>query len=180
MTTSAADVVGIFDSEFRQLVPEGRPVTAFVTEPSKIMEHPLEDGSTVADHRVFLPVEIEMTLLIPIDNFQRLRAIYRQTETVTIQTSSGSYDNMVIEVLPHDITPDAVDMLPVALRFREVQFVAAQFQALPPRAVGKDANGNASRNASTTKKGEQSGKPAAPETTRKSSLAYRIAFGGGG
>lgn len=180
MTTSAADVVGIFDSEFRQLVPEGRPIKATVTEPSKVMEHPLEDGATVADHRVFMPVEIEMTLLVPPEVFQRLRAIYRQTETVTIQTNSGSYDSMVIETLPHDVTPDAFDMLPVAAKFREVQFVAAQFQSLPPRAVGKSANGNASRNASTAKKGEQSGKAAAPATAQRSSLAYRIAFGGGG
>ncbi len=180
MTTSAADVVGIFDSDFRQLVPEGRPIKASVTEPSKVMEHPLEDGSTVADHRVFLPVEIEMTMLVPIEIFQRLRAIYRQTETVTIQTNSGSYDNMIIETLPHDETPDAFDMLPVAAKFREVQFVAAQFQALPPKSVGKSANGNPSRNASTTKKGEQSGKPAAAATERRSSVAYGVLFGGGG
>ena len=180
MTASAADVVGIFDSDLRQLVPEGRPIKASITEPSKVMEHPLEDGATVADHRVFLPVEIELTMLVPLETFQRLRAIYRQTETVTIQTNAASYDNMIIETLPHDVTPDAFDMLPVAAKFREVQFVDVQFQALPPRAVGKSANGSASRNASTVKKGEQSGKPAASATTTRSSVAYRAIFGGGG
>lgn len=183
MTASAADVVGIFDSDLRQLVPEGRPIKASITEPSKVMEHPLEDGATVADHRVFLPVEIELTMLVPLETFQRLRAIFRQTETVTVQTNAASYDNMIIETLPHDVTPDAFDMLPVAAKFREVQFVDVQFQALPPRAVGKSANGNASRNASTVKKGEQSGKPAAAEVQRKASALYKKArarglFGG--
>lgn len=180
MTTVAVDVVGIFDSEFRQIAPEGRPLKAFITEPSKIMEHPLEDGSSVADHRVFLPVEIELVMLVPVEDYQKIQALYRQSETVTVRTNAGTYDNMTLEVLPHDETTDAFGQIAASLRLREVQFVETQFQALPSSAVGKDANGNKSRNASTTKRGEQSGKPPAAATERKASILYRNIFGGGG
>lgn len=175
MTTVAVDVVGIFDSEFRQIAPEGRPLKAFITEPSKIMEHPLENGASVADHRVFLPVEIELVMLVPVEDYQKIQALYRQSETVTVRTNAGTYDNMTLEVLPHDETTDAFGQIAASLRLREVQFVETQFQALPPKAVGK---GN--RNASTTKRGEQSGKPAAAATERKASILYRNIFGGGG
>ena len=175
MTTVAVDVVGIFDSEFRQIAPEGRPLKAFITEPSKIMEHPLENGASVADHRVFLPVEIELVMLVPVKDYQKIQALYRQSETVTVRTNAGTYDNMTLEVLPHDETTDAFGQIAASLRLREVQFVETQFQALPPKAVG-----NKSRNASTTKRGEQSGKPAAAATERKASILYRNIFGGGG
>lgn len=176
MTTAAVDVVGIFDSEFRQIAPEGRPLKAFITAPSKVMEHPLEDGASVADHRVFLPVEIELVILVPVEEYTKIQALYRQSETVTVRTNAGTYDDMTLEVLPHDETIDAFGQIAASLRFREVQFVETQFQALPPRAVG----GKSNRNVSTAKRGEQSGKPAAASTSGRASILYRNTFGGGG
>lgn len=164
------DVVGIFDADFQPLVPEAQPIKATVTQPSKVMEHPLETGGTVSDHRVFQPVEIEMTVVVPFADFPRLQAIYRQTETVAVRTNVGTFDNMIIETLPHDETPDVFDKVAVAMKLREVQFVEAQFQALPPRAVG----GRGNRNASTVKRGEQSGQPATAGTERRAGAALRL------
>lgn len=172
MTVTVTDVVGLFDKDFKQLVPEGRPLKATVTQPSKVMEHPLETGATVADHRVFQPVEIELTLVIPFVNFQRLRAIYKQAETITVRTNAGTFENMVIETLPHDETTDVFDKIATAVKLREVVFVDTQFQAL-----GKKYG----RNSSTAKKGSQSGKPASATTQRKASVLYGLlGFGGGG
>jgi hypothetical protein len=98
------DVVGIFDADFNQLVPEGRPIKATVTMPSKLMEHPLEDGSTVSDHRIFQPTEIEFSLIADYELAQRFEAIYRQTDTITVQTRAATYDDMVIESMSHDET----------------------------------------------------------------------------
>lgn len=177
MTVTVTDVVGLFDKNFKQLVPEGRPLKATVTQPSKVMEHPLETGATVADHRVFQPVEIELTLVIPFVNFQRLRAIHKQAETITVRTNAGTFENMVIETLPHDETTDVFDKIATAVKLREVVFVDTQFQALPPKAAG----GKGNRNTSTAKKGSQSGKPASATTQRKASVLYGLlGLGGGG
>lgn len=164
------DEVGLFDAQFRPLVPDGVPIKATVTQPSKVMEHPLEDGATVADHRVFQPVEIELSMVAPLESYQQLLAIYRQTQTLVVRTKVGTFPDMIIETLPHDETPDVFDKVAIAIKLREVQFVETQFQALPPRAVG----GRRNRNASTVQRGEQSAKPATAETTRRAGLGLRI------
>jgi hypothetical protein len=64
--------------------------------------------------------------------------------------------------------------MPLALKLKHVEFVEVQFQALPPSSVGK---GN--RNASTTKRGEQTGNPTAADAQRKASVAYQAIFGRG-
>jgi hypothetical protein len=182
MTT--ADVVGIFDANFKQLVPEGRPIKAAVKPAAKFMEHPLEDGSTVTDHRVYLPIEIELTIVLQGAEesralYERFKEIYRQAETVTVQTRAGAFPSMAIEAMPHDETSDVADALPLVLKLREAVFVAAQFQALPPKAAAAGADGKGKRNASTVKRGEQAGKP---ETASKrgSSVLYSTFYGGGG
>ena len=172
------DVVGIFDEDFNQLVPEGRPIKATVTEPSKLMEHPLEDGSTVSDHRIFQPTEIELSLIADYELAQRFEAIYRQTETITVQTRAATYDDMVIESMSHDETVDVYDRMPLVLKLKHVEFVEVQFQALPPSSVAA-SGAQGKRNASTTKRGEQTGKPTAADAQRKASVAYQAIFGGG-
>lgn len=182
MTT---DVVGIFDADFQQLVPDGRPIKATVKPATKFMEHPLEDGSTIVDHRVFLPIEIELTMVLqgPQESaavYQRVREIFRQAETITVQTKTGSYPSMAIESMPHDETPEVFDAVPLVLKLREAQFVAAQFQALPPKSVAAGADGKGRRNASTVKRGEQSGKPESSGSKRSSSVLYGLFYGGKG
>lgn len=180
MTT---DVVGIFDNESRQLLPEGRPLKAEVRPTWKVMDHPVEKGSSVSDHKIRMPVEIDLTLVMQApgarDTYKRLREISEQDETVTIQTRADSYADMTVTAMPHDETSDVFDALPVVVKFREVQFVETQFQALPPKAVGTGAG---KRNASTVKRGEQSGKPEGSNAAggRKSSVAYGLFYGKGG
>lgn len=170
MTT---DVVGIYDEDFNQLIPEGRPIKASIVEPSKLMEHPLEDGSTVVDHRILQPAEVELTIIADHELWQRYYAIYGEAELVTIQTKSTTYDNMVIESINSDETTDVFDRVPIVLKFKEVVFVETQFQALPPAAVSKKTN------ASTVKRGEQTGKPTAEQTGKKASVLYGLVYGGG-
>lgn len=182
MTTAAAyaaDVVGVFDSGFVQVFPEGRPIKAIIKEMAKVMEHPIETGATITDHRVILPVEIELTLMLTgeqyRDTYARIRALFHRTDTLIVQTKTGSYPNMIIEGMPHDEAPDLHDVVPLALKLREVILVTAQFQALPPRAVSRR------RDASTVKRGEQTGSTEGnPGGKKKSSVLYGAIYGGGG
>jgi Dit-like tail protein len=183
----AVDVVGVFDSDFNQIFPEARPIKASVREAAKVMEHPVEDGSTITDHRVIEPTEIELTVLLTNEEFRdtynKIRTYFRQTETLIVQTYTGSYPDMIIEAMPHDESGGDVGMIPIALKLREVLLVTAQFQALPPAAVAPGANGAGKRNASTVKRGEQTGKTETPTQTggeKKSSTLYDIFYGGGG
>ena len=59
------DVVGIFDTKtFAQLFQQARTIKASVKETAKVMQHPVEDGSSITDHRIIEPIEIDMAIIL--------------------------------------------------------------------------------------------------------------------
>ena len=155
---SAADSVGVFDAEFKQLFAKARPVRASVYEAARVMDHPVESGGTITDHRVIQPIEVELSMLLVEadyrDTYNQIKTLYNSATLLTVQTRTGSYGNMLIAELPHEESPDIQDAITLALRLREAILVTVQFQALPPKAVAKP------RAASTVKRGQQTSKPA--------------------
>lgn len=151
--TRAADVVGVFDSNFRQVFPEARTLKATVKEEAKVMEHPLEDGSSIVDHKIILPIEVDLSVIIQSADFRsvydQIKRYYLGAELLSVQTRTGVYNSMVIQSMPHDESPDMLDTVAIALKLKEVKLVTAQFGTLPPRKVAKPES------SSTVKRGEQ-------------------------
>lgn len=172
-STSAADVVAVLRQDsYEQVFPLARPVgkaTAKVT--SKLMEHPVEDGSTITDHRVILPVEIDMPLLLASEDYrsvyQSIRTLFDDCTLLIVQTRTGSYRNMVISDMPSEESADMLDAVPVALRLREVKLVKPQYGTLPTSKV-KDPT-----NSSTVNRGEQQGSEADSSKKSSGSLLYQ-------
>jgi hypothetical protein len=137
--SAASDVVGVFGQNFRQEFPLARPVKAIVDESAKIMEHPLEDGSVIADHIVFNPNEIELALILPRGEYravyQQVEQIFRAATIVSVQTRTSTYPNMVIYRAPHQEDTELYDTVAMIIRLRQAQFVQTATQALPPQAV---------------------------------------------
>ncbi len=131
MTT---DVVCVLDGTLSQVFERARPIRANVMEGSKPMEHPVETGATITDHRVILPVEIELSMLLASEDYQgtfrQIRDLFHKGELLTVQTRADSYRNMVIAALPHEETSDQFDALTVGLALKEVIYVEAQFSEL--------------------------------------------------
>ena len=171
-------MVGVFDSDFRQLFPDGRPIKAIISESSKAMGHPVESGATITDHIVSQPTEIELSLILQgaefADVYQQIRAVYDRRDLVTVQTAVGSYPDMVIEGLPHDEVPEVSGAVALALQLRQVVLIETQFQALPPSEVRNPSD------ASTVDRGQQSGRAegATSDGSTRSSLLYRTFYGG--
>jgi hypothetical protein len=166
--TQSADVVAIYDQNFNQLFELARPLKATIKEDSKVMEHPLETGATVVDHSVILPVEIELSI-IPTrgeyrDVYQRIRQSFYNRELLTVQTKTGLYQNQLIQSMPHEEEAELFDTITLALKLREAQFVEAQFNKLPPRAVRNPSN------SSTVDKGQQQ----PTQSSRGSSILFGI------
>ena len=168
--TAAQDVVGVFDSNLRQIFVEARAVKAVVKEEAKVMEHPLEDGSSITDHKIILPIEIELSVVVQADDFKsvydKIKQFYLGNELLEVQTKTGTYSSMVIQSMPHDETADMFDTVAIAMKLKEVKLVQPQFGALPPKKV---ANKN---QASTVKKGEQ--QPQEQPAERKGSVLSRV------
>ncbi len=107
-----------------------------VTDDSKLMEHPIESGALVVDHKVINPVEITLRLCLPAyiysSVYREIRRLYEDSVYLRIKTKAQWYTNMVLQALPHDETPETFDRLVFDLHFKEVlevQPVYVKFQS---------------------------------------------------
>lgn len=167
----AIDVIAITATDGAQVLELARPMAAMVYEVASLMEHPLEDGSTIADHIVFQPVEIDLPLVITgpelTQVFSVLRQFYRAGTILTIQTRVASYPSMVVVEIPHDETADLLDGVSVGVKFREASFVKAAYGGLAPAQVKEKPK------ASTVKKGSQQTTPATAPATAQATKEYK-------
>lgn len=167
-----------------QVFAAARPLSAQIFEVAQLMEHPLEDGSSVTDHIVYMPVEIELPLMVTGDVetvLAEVRALYRSAELLTVQTISGSHSNMVIQAMPHDERSESAGSATISLQFKEAVFVKAVLEgSIAPAQVARPAtspNRRPAARASTSARGaQQTTTPTAPTQQRGSTL-YRL-FGG--
>ena len=156
-STAAVDIVGIFDSKFTQLFVDARVINASVNESANFMAHPVENGTTIVDHKVIMPVEIDFSLILKEDTYRdtyyQLKQAFLGGDTFSIQTLTDTYYDMAFVSMPHTETPDMIGTVAVALKMREVLIVEAVFESLPPSSV-KVAN-----DADTKSRGAQSPQP---------------------
>jgi len=166
-TTNAADVVGVFNSRLAQVFPMARPVVAEILPEAQLMEHPLENGSSIADHRVVLPVIINIPLLLTSTDYasvyNQVYDLFMRGELLTVQTRVRSYRNMVLEKIPHEESADIQDGVAMTVTLREALFVIPQFSTVRVASP---------RDSSTIKRGEQQPKAAPPQ--RRGSILSRV------
>lgn len=153
--SNAVDVVGIFDSDYNQLFTGARAFKAAIFETSKVFEHPLEDGSSVSDHRIINPTEIDMQLFITgrdyRDIYRAIKQWWLAGESLTVRTRTDDYPNMIIVNMPHEEEPQLWETVRLVVTFREMILVQSQFQPMPARSVRRSGD------QSTVKRGDQQG-----------------------
>jgi hypothetical protein len=139
--SQAQDLVAVYTQDYLQVFPKARPLKAIIKENSKIMDHPLETGATVVDHRIINPVEIELTMVLSSfdyrDTYQQIKKLYLDGELLIVQTRSDTYTNQIIESIPHDESPDFFDAITLSLSTREVQFAVAETSFIPSDPVNE-------------------------------------------
>jgi hypothetical protein len=137
--SAASDVVGVFDQNFNQVFSTARPVKATVRETSKPMEHPVEQGTVVTDHRIINPNEIELSMILPAGEYrpvyQQIKQYFNSAQLLNVQTRTDTYPNMFIIELPHEEDAEMFDTIPLGIKMKQVLIVSTQTQALPPTAV---------------------------------------------
>ncbi len=137
--SASSDVVCVFDQNFNQVFRQARPTKLTVNEHAKVMEHPVETGATITDHRIIEPIELEFSMVLQGDDYrsvyQQIRQLYLAATLLIVQSRTASYSNMLISEMPHEETPEYFDTVTVILKMKEVFFVTAQFGTLPPQKV---------------------------------------------
>lgn len=124
----AVDVVAVLGPGFAPIFQFARPLTASVVETALLMEHPLEDGATIADHIVFDPISISLPLIMVGEleyrsTYALIRSTFNSGTRLTVVTRTGSYPNMVIEEMPHEESAEYFNAVTMRLQLREAKFV---------------------------------------------------------
>jgi len=169
--SAAVDVLAVLDADLNQVFPDVRPIKATVKEESKPMEHPLETGALVTDHRIILPTDIELSTVVASEDYRevyrQVKDIYLRGDLLTVQTRTDSYPSMLIATMPHEETGDMQDGVTLIITLREAKFVTAEFKdmAIPPKMAAK-------KNTSTVKRGEQ--RPTETPEPKKSSFLSKL------
>lgn len=137
-----ADVVAVLDSDtYEQLFQAARPMRANINRTQRLMDHPLEDGSTISDFSIIDPVEIELVLMLTGDEYvevySEIRTHWESRIPVVVQTRADTFEDMLIQNIPHEETPDTIDVIPMSIKLRQIQIIEVQYQALPEKAVEK-------------------------------------------
>ena len=152
------DEVAVFDSSYNQAFPEARPVKVTAMPNSRLMDHPVEDGSIITDFRIIMPTSVEVSLLCAGENykdvFQQIKEAYLEGDVFTIIDKADTYFNMMIASLPYDLSSDMMDVIPVGLKFREVLKVETQYQPLPEQKVANKNDQSTTNTGNTTPKEE--------------------------
>lgn len=163
IATNAQDVVAVLKSDFSQVFEKARAIKATVMRSAKVMEHPLETGSSIVDHRIVLPTTIELALILSSEDYravyQQVADLFKRGELLTVQTRVESFASMLIEKMPHDETPEMLDGVALALTLKEAQFVQPQFSQLRVRQA---------RDSNTVQRGQQ--QPISTPPARKQSV----------
>jgi hypothetical protein len=166
----ATDTVAVFDQNYNQLFRNARAIKAVVKEQSKVMEHPVESGAVITDHRIILPIEIDLSLILSSADYQdvygSIKQYYLNATLLIVQTRSGIYTNQLISALPHEEDPTMFDALTVALSLKEVFMVTAQY-ATPRHAS----------NTNTVNRGTQQPTPPMPMQVTAATSGFERLFG---
>ena len=86
----AVDVVGVYDVNFNQVFPDGRPIKATVKEEATFFKHPLENSASRTDHIIFNPVEVSLSVILTgyqyRNVYQQIKQIFRAQTELIVQT----------------------------------------------------------------------------------------------
>ena len=138
MSQYAQDVVTLINQD-GQPVGIARAMKCNVVESSKLCDHPIEDGSTISDFKIQLPIEIELIVAVAPQYYSSLYASAQRckntSKVLTLQTRAAVYTNLQLVSFAHEETPDVLDVLFLAMKLRQVVVISTQYQALPPAAV---------------------------------------------
>ena len=100
-----------------------RYLSGSVSDDLKIMEHPKEDGTVIADHTVNDPKTATISMLIADDDTDSLNEIldyYNSKTPVTVKIKNEIYGNLIISSKPVKAESEYFDKTKYDLSFKEV------------------------------------------------------------
>ena len=119
-------VVSLYSAEEgAEVLADCSIIRCTVSDKARLMEHPLEMGSKIIDHKVFEPITANLQIAMPISGFETecatLKELYRKGTMLSLQTKAYVYDNLQIAGIPHEETAENINRLVFNIELREAQ-----------------------------------------------------------
>lgn len=112
-------------SNFVEGIIKAQPMKAFIRRETQGFTHPLEDSTTLIDHRIILPITINIPFLISRDYnntlYEEIEQFFNSGEVVQVYTKARKNNNLYISAIPHEEVPDKFDSIVVDVTFTEIQ-----------------------------------------------------------
>lgn len=185
LPVAVEQIVGLFPYQdsvavyynYKQVFQDARIIKATLSQDSQVMKHPLENGANVIDHRIILPREIELSIILTPktyrDTYNLINDFFYNAKILSVQMRTGSVYNMIISSMPHEETTDVYDTVTIALKLTEILIANTQTSTTK-------VNPRNPKNANNKPRGEQTTKQVPPDSTlynfgtKASDYAHRI------
>jgi phage-related protein len=132
LSTTTIDVVGVYDDTGTQVFKKARPINGSIKSDSKLMEHPLENGASVIDHKILNPIEIELRFIVSGFDFQdvyeEIRQIYESSDILTITTKASIYESHIVKSMPHVEVSEIHNGIELTFTTLQARFITPETQ----------------------------------------------------
>lgn len=172
--------IRVTDSETAELIwTEVTHMGVSTDRTAQVMQHPVETGSVVMDHRVIDPTTLYLRLIMSKDNYRKvyasIQSYHVQNKLVKIHTRTRVNRNMAIVAFPDEQDPELFDALSMEVTFREMIFIS------PSQGTMTEENQREKADANTVLQGQKSpggSITVVNENAQQEALNRRIAGGG--
>ena len=116
--------VFVTDQSGKEVFPNAQFLKAEISPESKPMEHPVESGATITDHRILLPIEIELSTILSTEDYKdvykQIVSLYTQGTLLIVQCRAGTFNNQLIQAIPHTEDAEQYDAIVLSLKLKQV------------------------------------------------------------
>jgi hypothetical protein len=134
-TRANRDTVGIFSTNFTQILRNARLLDLRVFKPVILAQHPLERGATTTDHRILPPVKVTLSAIVQSadrkNTYRELNQLYLNGDTVSIQSNATVFTSMALSEMPHEESADMLNALTIGISFEQINFASSVFTIVP-------------------------------------------------
>lgn len=140
---SKQDVVVLYDENTNQILSNCKIYSVKVENSAQLAEHPLEDGSRMVDHKIFLPKELSVIIYLSetgySSEYQTIKSLYEERKFITAQLKNDVYTNLQIVGLPHEESNANINRLIVQINLKEAIIVTSRVEGFTDRTASNSS-----------------------------------------
>lgn len=137
-----------------QIWADGYFVNVSTNPTATVPAHPLETGSSIADHRIIEPLEATLTIIATKATYRQLyseiRGVHENSRLVRVHTRTRIMRNMAITAFPDEQNPDMFDAITLDVSLKEMLFIT------PSQGTMTSENTRVKADANTVQQGQKS------------------------